>query len=281
VSAVAASGFDTSTGWDPTKITMSENLVLGLLGGLHPDSATASQLDYDPSKVGAGPSSLYIGATGFPVLPKQYPPYLDNKQLSWSQSGLNGTTTGHFTDASGDAYDTIIPCFVDRFNDQMPILYLRAKVGASPAGTSNLINPIITNDLTETQNPPRPGQYDQSQYIAYTGAYTGTWPGLTLDGTSSPAGRSIGVGKSASKGKYTVAPGSGGEYHGLNVMGWSGTYPPTTPSMTSPYPYDAFPYLVGSSGQVREKDAYILISAGADRVYGTDDDLCNFGTVGQ
>jgi hypothetical protein len=31
----------------------------------------------------------------------------------------------------------------------------------------------------------------------------------------------------------------------------------------------------------REKDKYILISAGPDRVYGTDDDITNFGSVAQ
>ncbi len=29
----------------------------------------------------------------------------------------------------------------------------------------------------------------------------------------------------------------------------------------------------------RSKDTYILISAGPDRVYGTADDICSFGTV--
>jgi len=47
------------------------------------------------------------------------------------------------------------------------------------------------------------------------------------------------------------------------------------------YPYDAFPYFQNPStpNTPRQKDSYILISAGADRVYGTSDDICNFGDV--
>ena len=59
------------------------------------------------------------------------------------------------------------------------------------------------------------------------------------------------------------------------------------------YPYDAFPYFQNRAipptstnaadrnrtGTPRNKDKYILISAGSDRVYGTPDDITNFGSV--
>ena len=32
------------------------------------------------------------------------------------------------------------------------------------------------------------------------------------------------------------------------------------------YPYDAYPYFTGSAGVARQRDGYILISAGADRM---------------
>ena len=67
----------------------------------------------------------------------------------------------------------------------------------------------------------------------------------------------------------------GNIYHGLRTVTWT-----ATPSLGSQFPYDAYPYLIGSSGTVRQKDSYILISAGADRIYGTADDIVNFGTVG-
>jgi hypothetical protein len=47
------------------------------------------------------------------------------------------------------------------------------------------------------------------------------------------------------------------------------------------YPYDTYPYFTNPSipNTARSKDGYILISAGADRVYGTNDDICSFGSV--
>jgi hypothetical protein len=58
------------------------------------------------------------------------------------------------------------------------------------------------------------------------------------------------------------------------------------------YPYDAYAYFTNYALPVptqanpgiiptpRQKDRYIIISAGKDRVYGTDDDITNFGSVG-
>jgi prepilin-type N-terminal cleavage/methylation domain-containing protein len=279
-------GYDSADVVGVASITMSENLVLGLLGGIHVNASNSAELDYDATSVGGGPYSLStIG------LPKRYTAYLDNtKQLSWKPVGNNGIA-GHFYDDSGAAADAIIPCFVDTFTDPMPILYMRAKIGANPAapsgGYTNLVNPIVTNDLTETATPTvRPGQYDISQIIGYTGAYTGSWsPASSTSQTlvAGNAGTSIGIGKSAAASSYTTAPVGNNLYHGLQMATWTA---PSYPSMTRgatgyQYPYDAYPYLTGSGGLARQKDSYILIAAGADRVYGTDDDICNFGTVGQ
>ena len=64
---------------------------------------------------------------------------------------------------------------------------------------------------------------------------------------------------------------------------------------TYAYPYDAYDYFVdpstydrtqatlsdaGYAGKkTRKKDSYVLVSAGRDRVYGTADDITNFGNV--
>ncbi len=300
--------YDTSPGIGATAadFTMPENLVLGLLGGMHVDSTDTTQLDYDPTAVGGGPASLSrIGP------PKRYPPYLDSKNLSWRASDAaspNGTLTGHFWDESGDALDTMIPCFIDTFTNPMPILYMRAKVGVNlTAGAvtgdtdyGDNYNPIVTDDFSEKSAPltgsspqayaQRAGAYDISQIIAYTAPYTGTWPNLTRDSNwppksgagNTPTGRSIGIGKSSPR-QYTF-PGAN-QYHGLFMSKWTSLSAPppsmTNGSTTYVYPYDAYPYLIGQAGGVRQKDSYILISAGADRIYGTDDDICNFGTVGQ
>ena len=268
-----ANGYDTTL-LNASKITMSENLVLGLLGGLRIDTTTPTQLDYDPVTVGSGPVSLNkIG------LSKRFPPYLDAKQLSWQI--ISTGKTGHYFDLSAAADDTVIPCFVDRFPDSMPVLYLRAKVGANPqasqvtAGTfSNAFNPVVTNDLNEMSAPTggapaayavRAGQYDLSQIAPY----------INPDST----GHSIGVGKSIKTSLYTTPPGATGPYHGLQMQTWA--TPAAAPTMASQFPYDAYPYFTGSAGVARQKDGYILISAGADHVYGTSDDICNFGAVGE
>ncbi len=44
------------------------------------------------------------------------------------------------------------------------------------------------------------------------------------------------------------------------------------------YPFDFRAALVSSSAaEARQKDRYVIISAGVDRIYGTRDDLTNFG----
>jgi hypothetical protein len=47
------------------------------------------------------------------------------------------------------------------------------------------------------------------------------------------------------------------------------------------FPFDAYPYFKHPTllDTPRQKDGYILISAGADRIYGTRDDITSFGAV--
>jgi prepilin-type N-terminal cleavage/methylation domain-containing protein len=135
---------------DPEGPSMSENLVLGLLGGLRFDAGT---IFYDPSIVGQGPNSL--GGS-----PKRNNPYVEATNLSWRDE--DGDKTGRFQDEVDAADDTIIPEFVDRFTSPMPILYLRARVGATSTGADPDDNPVITDGTGS-----RTGHYDLSQYRAY------------------------------------------------------------------------------------------------------------------
>lgn len=252
-----------------SKFTGTENLVLGLLGGLRVDTSGATALVYDPSAIGQGPSSLNAAN------PKRYEPFIDPVNLSWQT--VNGLRTGKYGDEalpltdedSGGADDTIIPEFVDRFPDPMPILYLRARVGAAKTGTaaSTATNNGIVNaagDKTATQ------QYDLDQIIAYTGTYTGG--ALDSPQPVAPTGsvQSIGVGKDFSD--YKNASGTGfkpaSQYHGLRFY--------SDPDVE---PKAALEYLRSPSfpDAPRQKDGYLLISAGPDRVYGTNDDITNFG----
>ncbi len=249
----AATGF--ATNLVNTQITGAENLTLGLLGGLTvTGTAPNYTLTYDPSTVGLGPMSLN------PANPKRGTVYLDAMHLSWRTE--NDVKTGAFKDGTGGANDTIIPEFVDKYpGAEMPILYLRAKRGVQPVanGTAQT-NSVIT---TGTAPTARVGTYDLAQVIGYT---------------DTP----IGEGKTVKAGDY--AGGTSYPNHGLRtVTPNSSTNNPPPPPRTYIYPFDAFAYLESPQmpNTARNKDSYILISAGADRTYGTRDDIVSFGTVGE
>ena len=253
-----------------THVTMAENLVLGLLGGLRFDSTNvANPIQYDPRLVGAGPVSLN------PQTPKRHDPYMDTVNLSWRSD--MGKKTGQFKDDLGAADDSIIPEFVDKFGNPMPILYLRARAGVSSAQVTAQEddNTVITFDQSDGD---RKGQYDLHQILPYTGA-------------------DIGVGRT----KPTYAGYSTNPYHGLTSVDPKAVTLKSGGGSGSKYyyPYDAYAYFRNQSlstpsqtdatfgsGNNRhdvpqQKDAFILISAGPDRVYGTDDDITNFGSVGK
>lgn len=265
------------------RITMAENLVLGLVGGLKPrvDTAGNFSIVYDPTIVGKGPLSLN------PAQPRAYQPYIEASNLSWDK--VNDKLTGAFFDeASGaaGADDSIIPEFVDRYSDPMPILVLRSRVAASranpAAAPSPADNTVISNDPTVAIG--RPGSYDLSQIIGYT------QPAV-------PTGNPIGVGKKFPKylSVGTIAqpnPINDSPQHGLRSVNLQCTTTNPPPSNCAyMYPYDAFAYfrdptLSGSQDPAtraqqtpRQKDKFILISAGPDRIYGTNDDITNFGSV--
>ncbi len=259
----ASAGYDIAT-VDQGSITMSENLVLGLLGGFRVGgTALAPSLVYDPTSVGRGPNSLNV------LNPKHYDPYIDTANLFWRDSA-NGKT-GQYQDQAGTALDSKIPEFVDTFPSPMPILYLRARVGAASgllrANWTPADNSIITDN---TGTPPaRVGQYDISQYIAYT-----------TQTSSGGRTRSIGEDKTVREADYvpTLAA-TEDRRHGLSTVLLTATMDKGATGYQ--YPYNAFNYFSNPSIQdtARQKDQYILISAGADRVYGTDDDICSFGSV--
>lgn len=265
------------------QITMSENLVLGLLGGLKYQTSPAG-IFYDPRLVGSGANSL--NSTG---VTKRGKAYIDATNLSWRKGDSaadQGRTTGYYKDDAASAMDTLIPEFLDQYNDPMPILYLRAKNGASPVpepptGTAtDNVNGIIT--FHQTNPNLRNGQYDVHQIAGYV-----------LPNASSQF--SIGEGKrkidyyqdSATPIATPAKP-----YHGLGG-GPNAVRAPDPTAVLSPrgngyyYPYNAYPYFRNKSLSTpqtpipHQKDGYILISAGVDRIYGTDDDITNFGTIGK
>jgi type II secretory pathway pseudopilin PulG len=209
-------------------ITGTENLVLGLCGGLYNN---AGAITFDPTrcKQSQGPASLNANQ------PRTYSAYIDGKTLS----------EGAYKDDAGPAADTNIPEFLDRFSNPLPVLYLRANVG-----TMGVIS--ATNGTA---------QYDLNDIMGYTN---------TL----------IGVGKTPNTSMYTSGVAPTPIAHGLNAA-TAGTILSPKGSAGYFYPYDAYAYFQSpnQAGQARAKDGYILISAGADRIYGTEDDITTFGNV--
>ncbi|HEV2294389.1 MAG TPA: prepilin-type N-terminal cleavage/methylation domain-containing protein [Tepidisphaeraceae bacterium] len=263
----ASAGTEFDPNLEEAQITMAENLVLGLAGGLERD-ATTGAIRYDPTLVGGGAMNLNPGN------PKKGRAYIEPKNLSWRV--VDGRKTGKYADGAGEATDSEIPEILDTFPNPMPILYLRARKGQQPPGsTPDTWTPVNNYIITHTDGgvPTYVGQYDLSQIIAYTGPDAG--------------GNFIGEGKSISVGDYEPAskrPTDGAKLpHGLTppVLARTMDKGDTT---NYEYPYNAYPYFRDPSSsttspQPRAKDGYILISAGLDRVYGTEDDITSFGPV--
>jgi prepilin-type N-terminal cleavage/methylation domain-containing protein len=251
---------------DQTGITGTENLVLGLVGGLKRDSG--GNIVYDPSRVGSGP--VLLGSQ-----PGSKQAYLD---LPLRDLGLRpnaeGLDSGDYIDDAADARDTLIPEILDRYPDPMPLLYLRA----GSTGFSTTPRATIAGSGTGFT-------FDVNHVVAYTG--------------ESETGAYIGVGRDSVSESGDLENASAIQWHGLQV-GLDGD--PTRPVDASvsdpdsaadrngynridePGPYDAIPYIAdptgGSASDVaRGRDSYILISAGRDRVYGTKDDITSFGKV--
>lgn len=207
--------------------------------------ALCGGLHYDPASATIWYDPILVGQGPQcvnPANPRRYEPYLGGVPLSWKLTA-NGKT-GHYWDDAGAANDNCIPVFLDMFSDPMPILYLRCRVAVLP----NV--PAITLNGIDGAGAKVFGSYDLSQVTGYT--------------TSS-----IGVGRKLPN-------------HGLQTLS-----PNDLPSTA--YPYDGTTYLLNQAlSQLssapytyvpKQKDAYILISAGKDRVYGTNDDITNAGSL--
>jgi prepilin-type N-terminal cleavage/methylation domain-containing protein len=250
------------------RVAAAENLALGLLGGLQRDGSGA--IVYDASLVGTGPRSLAVAGMGSG---RAKSPYLESvADLSSNSVNSDPNAPGHYRDGVGEANDSILPEFVDRFGSPMPILYLRARTGLPGVIGDTL-------DVRGTGTPTAAAQYDLAGIYGYTGSAIGEGKSAEYWLTAPPAGQI-----------YSESDVPGGPYHGLRTivdntrLSSIGEVMPTPPGVgpwPSDIPYNAFAYLQNPSiaGQPRGKDSYILISAGPDRVYGTADDIASFGSV--
>ena len=258
------------------RVTEAENLVLGLLGGIRVNKTRAGNffMEYDANAVGKGPASLN------PVRPGVTGARMQNASLS----------SGKFKSGDGPdlnpSKDSIIPEFVDRWPEPMPILVLRARQGGKAflgvpytypayANENNDVVVSAAHDLNDSAQPIRAlnGQYNLLEVTPYTQS-------------------SIGIGHRLKPSDYIGAAYDAMLPHGLaSVDVTKGLNKGNAPEYN--YPLDAFTYLADPSTytmsdlpaikkakmRARKIDGIILISAGKDRVYGTADDVTNFGSV--
>lgn len=231
-----------------TSITGSENLVLGLLGGLRYDSSAAVRtVVFDPALVGRGPQSLnpanLRGATA----------YVDTVPLSAGSYVYREVFP---------ANDSVIPEIVDKFPDPMPILYLRARRGAlgvagyGPAGTANAAS------------------YNVAHVLGYTASDIGLPRLLTLGkGRKGPTGAAT-----ASDGRNASIEGTHGLRDAAEPAG-SSVWDKASANHRNPYDLSLFASDPSNRLSPRAKDAFLLVSPGPDRVYGTSDDITSFGQI--
>lgn len=248
-----AQATDETTTYAPYQsITGTHNLVLGLLGGLYYDaSATlpAQRVKYDPSLVGKGPTSLN------PADIRTSAPYLDgDTSLSW-RVGPAGKTGAFLFQDSISANDCPIPSFIDSYSEPMPLLYLRARSGTVAGKVSSASTTDPATLVAGYGDPNR--AYNLAHVLGYTSSSIG-------DPKIGPKDRS----------QTTVG------HHGLRHVD-DDQIRTFNKGTTFVYPYDLnlFVSTPGQTGVPRAKDSYILISAGPDRIYGTNDDITSFGSV--
>ena len=251
-------------------------------------TGTTTAIQYDPAAVGRGPTKLGGRSPG------GYSAYFDandatlsmheigDSDVSQAGATANAGKWGRFVDDVAAAQDSIIPEFVDRFTNPLPILYLRANaVGRITEGTiTSSEGKIIATDDPVGNASSVAGVYNELQIAAYVAPTSNNGP-------------SIGVGKSPAQPytaggmPVTTVPGSKPYYHGLQLPLTAniGTTAALRDTMAkggagATYPYDIRAYLTSpTTVGARQGDRYVLISAGRDRIYGTEDDLTNFGSV--
>jgi prepilin-type N-terminal cleavage/methylation domain-containing protein len=264
---------------DTTKITGAQNLVLGLLGGLRTDPGTPITFEYHPedlfsfdgiTPVPHGPASLNVAA------PKRQQAYIQIKSGDISVPNKN-INSGQFTDsANRGAGDSMIPVFLDKYSDPLPILYYRTNIGgAAIVGLRKTTASGVkyTDDsgaaLTTTGGQAVIPQYNLVQNIPYVTSRIGTTGSLLTNPNSYHGLQGLGTSTDLSDPiDATVSSSFVPSHSGKNGVAYF-----KDPTLNPPYNSSTSPQITNTyQGVARQKDGYILISAGPDRLYGTRDD---------
>ena len=292
-------------------VTGAQNLVLGLLGGLELQTAVVANVlsvtgfAYNPQDIfsdGITPAPKGAASLNFSN-PRRGQPYIQVKagDLSTPNNTYYGGAGASFVDSSGDLsatdkrspQDAMIPVFLDKYSDPLPILYYRTNVAGTaivgyrnrtlPNGGTTLTDPTIT-----TGAPDQIAQYDLLQNLPYTSSRMGTKGdgssagstyhglgagGITASGntnqllisSSTPATPSVDTIDYNSNGTYLPSNGTAST-GGQNALAYF-----KDPTLNS----NSYDGITGNThlGIARQKDGFVLISAGPDRLYGTHDDV--------
>jgi prepilin-type N-terminal cleavage/methylation domain-containing protein len=232
-------------------VTGTENLTLALSGGLYMAIAGGPQLKYDASKVGNGALSLSAVKAA-----QRYGPYIEAKigglepqasnsqWLAWSDSNHPGERPA-FGSQFGDG---VIPEYTDAYPDALPILYIRAKLGA----TGSIIGAM---DTSGTAVVAANAAYDPGQLQPYV------FPALALGSTASATPVIL---NNAFANPSSIDP------QVLQDFGPNSSNPVTTPA-------NYFGQYIAPA--VPRSKGYLLITAGPDRKYMTKDDTINNGSA--
>ncbi len=281
----------TGLGGQLGNITEAENAVLGLCGGLRITVSPAGTVafEYHPEDlVPDGVSPAYKGAVSLntnPSLARRSQSYLSLKtgDLYVPTAASTGTLLNHgqFTDGFGHhATDSLIPEFLDKYTNQLPILVMRANVGGKAIcgirnadgkqyvddGGAVLANPNATGYGSTGPIVP---QWDLNQILGYTTSTIGTVANkanLNHNGLAGEGNQNL-----------TDTISGGWANNGLNAIAYlkDPNYTVVANSGGATAPTNA------AGGTARAADQFLLISAGPDGIYGTPDDVIYPGnTVG-
>jgi prepilin-type N-terminal cleavage/methylation domain-containing protein len=237
------------TGSGPLNITSTENLLLGLSGGVGltfpPGGGPPTAFNYSPALIGSGPQVLNTLISAQKQTTAYYTP--TPAELAPSDGAGGYLAYGSADSVIPEYYDHIPGSIVGvaGINSSMqfgPILYMRARVAA----------PGLVNEPGLAGNYFAPGtaaigyQYNFNQLIPYgfTQVPNPTAPANPGDATD-------------------FAPPDGSANNPNPPAGSSITYDSVTVYFANP----------SLGGQPKSKDGFILISAGPDRQFGTKDDI--------
>jgi len=287
VEHAGGTALDTLGFWDGggelENVTSSENFFLSLQGGI---LRSGNRLIYDPTRVGQGPANVGLANIS------SKPAYTDletedaTMHVSSEYDAANsvgspdGLRHGRYVDRGVAAAHSIVPEFIDSFSQGMPILYLRPvdagrnAYAAEDSGPNRIgrgvyqlqgIEGYVAN-LGSATDPRFVGEGRETLHAAHE---TNTlYHGLQEANQPSDPG------------DLPDASDDFNELNGFNTF--EGTRNIAgTPIEANDGPFDGNLYFTDpNAGRgARQANRFILISAGVDRIYGTADDITNFGPV--